>query len=135
MVIPALGLGGLALAQPPATTADQSRRDAAGWLELEADQRRYRDRVEPLDRRDERQLETIERRQALDLRVLQQRQRQALEQEQRTLRRRRQEAGADWRPPRPANSGFDAQREQQRLRLDRQLEQYRLPFRRSPGGP
>lgn len=50
----------------------QERRAARSWLELEQEQRAYRNRVAPLDLKQHRQLEIIERSQQLDLRRLQQ---------------------------------------------------------------
>jgi len=120
---------GAAPAQPPPT--DLPHREAAGWLELEADQRAYRERVEPLDLRQERELETIERRQRNDLRALQLRQRRELDDDRRALRRRRQEADVDGipMPPRPGVRRDD-RRQYERQRLNRQLEQRWLPFGR-----
>lgn len=127
-----LGLGLLApaaWAQPP---ADSSRREAAGWLQLERDQRSYRERVEPLELREQRVLETIERRQRTDLRALQQRQRRELETRQDELRRARQQADSESIPtPRRPGLGFEQQRELDRQRLDRRMEQERLPYGRS----
>jgi len=131
-VVPLLGAGlcgPRAWAEPP---ADSSRREAAGWLQLERDQRSYRERVEPLDLREQRVLETIERRQRNDLRDLQQRQRRELETRQSELRRSRQQASPDSIPePRRPGLGFEQQRQLDRQRLDRRMEQERLPFGRS----
>lgn len=132
------GLGPLALALsllhgPAAAQAplpDRPRRDAAGWLQLEADQRAYRERVEPLDLREERDLEIIERRQDNDLRALQQQQRRELEQDQRMLRLRRGQVDEGFAPPPPrqGTTTYEDRRAYERQRLDRQLEQRRLPF-------
>jgi len=121
--------GPRAWAEPP---ADPSRREAAGWLQLERDQRSYRERVEPLDLREQRVLETIERRQRNDVRDLQQRQRRELETRERELRRSRRQAGPEPIPePRRPGLGVEQQRQLDRQRLDRRMEQERLPFGRS----
>jgi hypothetical protein len=69
-----------------AGVASQQRREARGWLELDADQRGFRERVEPLAPADTRTLEQLEHRQRLDLRTLQQEQRREVRADERRAR-------------------------------------------------
>jgi len=127
LVLLAIGSAAAAGPVPP----EQPHREATGWLELEQDQRQFRERIEPLDLRDERVLETIEGSQRIDLREVQQRQARDLEQQQRDLRRQRQQAApTEVPPPARRTPGFRQQRALERQRLERQMEQRRLPFDR-----
>jgi len=104
---------------------------AQGWLQLEQDQRAYRERVAPLDLREQRELSTIERQQRLDLQSLQQRQRW----DEGLARRRPRIAPSPEVPrkPLPRDWRSDRHRAGEALRLDQQMERYRLPFgRRRP---
>ncbi|MBK1633710.1 hypothetical protein CKO31_23800 [Thiohalocapsa halophila] len=106
---------------------------AAGWLQLERDQRTYRQRTGPLDLREERELSTVERRQRNELRAV----------EQRLKRRERQqsapranaplaEPGTVTAPPDVPRRGTDMQqgRALERERLQRRMRQYHQPFGR-----
>ena len=86
VVVPAVAGG--ADDDTPVLSANQERRDARGWLELEQEQRAYRDRVAPLDLKQQRQLEIIERSQRLDLRRMQQRDAREIERLERQQRLR-----------------------------------------------
>jgi hypothetical protein len=66
--------------------AAQERRAARGWIELEQEQRAYRNRLGSLDLKRQRQLETLERSQQLDLRALQQRDARAIDRVERQQR-------------------------------------------------
>lgn len=99
---------------------------AAGWLQLEQDQRAYRDRVAPLDLRERRELSIVEREQRNTLEAVRQRQRRVEQLERRRARLTpprqvpRQEPRRDWRA--------DRRRVLEAQRLDLRMEQYRLPF-------
>ncbi|MBK1702453.1 hypothetical protein [Thiococcus pfennigii] len=77
-----LGLLALGSGTPTALAGDRAAEGgltaspAAGWLELQRDQRVYRERVGPLSPREEADLRLLERRQGLDQQALEQRQRQ-----------------------------------------------------------
>ena len=110
----------------PAGVVDaETRREARGWLQLERDQQTYRERVEPLDLRDQRGLETIERSQRNDLRALQQRQRR----ERQTERRFNQPGqGVDLPRQVPRRDPFLQQRQTvERKRLEIRMQQDRPP--------
>jgi hypothetical protein len=100
-------------------------RAAAGWLTLERDQRTYRERVAPLDLREQRDLSIIERRQRNDLRAIEQRRERSehLERQPRVSR-----------PPEVPRRQLDGagRRDLERQRLDLRMEQYRQPFGRRP---
>jgi hypothetical protein len=120
----------LSASVPVGVVDAETRREARGWLELERDQQTYRERVEPLDLRDQRGLETIERSQRNDLRALQQRQRRALEAERRSNR-----LGQSVDLPRqmpnqiPRRDSFLQQRQTvERKRLQIRMQQDRLPY-------
>ncbi|MGB5830375.1 MAG: hypothetical protein WBG92_00050 [Thiohalocapsa sp.] len=108
-----------------ASTVDaETRRAARGWLQLERDQITYRERVEPLDLREQRQLETIERSQRDDLRALQLQQQRELQRE-RSSKRRTPDAEVPRRDP------FLRQRQAvERKRLQIRNQQNGLPFDR-----
>jgi hypothetical protein len=117
-------LGGIisgVLATPQVLLAD-GRQTAAGWLQLERDQQRYRERVAPLDLREQRQLEIIERTQRNDLDAAQQRLRRSEQ-----LERGRRLLTPPPRVPR-RDTGAERRRTIERLRLDLQLQQQRLPY-------
>jgi hypothetical protein len=129
------------LASPGALLAADGT-GAAGWLQLERDQHTYRDRVGPLDRRDERELSVIERRQRMDLRALDQRLDRAERLDARRARRFAPQVGPTDQPgtimpplsrPRPGGLG-EGHRAAERLRLQRRMRESWLPFggRRSP---
>jgi hypothetical protein len=101
---------------------------AAGWLQLERDQRTYRERVVPLDLREQRELSVIERQQRDALRGIEQRRRYGEQ-----LDRRERRSGVTQPRPVPRRDVDGAAgRDYERQRLDRRLEQYRLPFGRRP---
>jgi hypothetical protein len=111
---------GLILAMAPAPRAGEHE-SAAGWLQLKRDQRVYRDRVAPLDLREQRELSIIERRQRDRLRRI----------EQRQERSERLELPARVsQPPDIPRRGPDGagRRALERQRLDLRMEQYRQPF-------
>lgn len=115
-----------------ATVADvtqaQTRREAAGWLQLERDQTSYRERVGPLDLRDQRGLETVERTQRNALRALQQNQRRDMQAE-----RRRASPGPDLGTVREVprrDMRFDQRRGIERQRLQFRLQREQLPYSR-----
>jgi len=100
---------------------------AAGWLQLERDQQTYRERVAPLEPREQRDLSIIEREQATRLDALEQRQRWDAQSQQRRPARvtpprevPRRAPRRDWR------SGN--RRALEAERLDLRMEQYRLPY-------
>jgi hypothetical protein len=97
----------------------------AGWLQLERDQRAYRERVAPLDLRERRDLSIIEREQRNALRATEQR-----------LRRREQlddrDRVASPREMPRRNGNSERRRALERQRLDLRMEQYRLPYGRRP---
>jgi hypothetical protein len=104
----------------------ETRREARGWLQLERDQQTYRERVEPLDLRDQRGLETIERSQRNDLRALQQRQRRELQAERRL---NRPGHSADLPRQIRRRDPFLQQRQTvERKRLEIRMQQDRLPY-------
>jgi hypothetical protein len=104
----------------------ETRREARGWLQLERDQQTYRERVEPLDLRDQRGLETIERSQRNDLRALQQRQRRELQTERRL---NRPGHSADLPRQIRRRDPFLQQRQAvERKRLEIRMQQDRLPY-------
>lgn len=107
----------------PALSATQERSDARGWLELEQEQRAYRDRVAPLDLKQQRQLEIIERSQRLDLRRIQQRDTREIERLERQQRLRSPTARDAYSLPR-RGAAADIQRraEQRRARIRNQQE-------------
>ena len=65
--------------------AARQRQEARGWLQLEQDQRAYRERVEPLSPQGAITLKGMEQRQQLELRELQVRQRREWQSERRRL--------------------------------------------------
>lgn len=111
-----------------ALEAGQERRAARGWLELEQDQRAYRDRVAPLDLKEQRQLEVIERSQQLGLRRLQQRnarQRDKLERQRRVTPPGNLDA---YNVPK-RDAAADIRRRAERHRSMIRSQQQGLPFR------
>jgi len=100
---------------------------AAGWLQLEQDQRAYRERVAPLDLRERRALSSIQRTQRNDFAALEQRQRWSREQ---VYGQRYSQAPGVTPPPEmpPPRWRAGQHRAQEAQRLDRQMQQYRLPF-------
>jgi hypothetical protein len=103
---------------------------ATGWLQLERDQRTYRERVAPLDLQEQRELGVIERSQRNDLRALEQR----VDRAERLDRHR--EAGPDRARPVPRRDyGAERRRALQRQRLDVQIQQQGLPYGRRPAAP
>ena len=116
----------LSASMPAGVLDAETRREARGWLQLERDQQTYRERVEPLDLRDQRGLETIERFQRNDLRALQQRQRRALQAERRSNRLGQ---SADLPRQIPRRDPFLQQRQTvERKRLEIRMQQDRLPY-------
>jgi hypothetical protein len=108
----------------------EGRDDRGAWLQLRRDQTVYRERVEPLDLRDQRRLEAVERGQGLELEAVLQRQR--LERSRRRLRERRLGAGGD-RPGDAARRGDMANRHRQLIqeqRLRTRIQQQTLPYHR-----
>jgi hypothetical protein len=65
---------------PP--VAAQKRTEARGWLQLESDQRAFRDQVSPLPAAEAAALDQLDQRQALELRGLQLEQRRELQAEE-----------------------------------------------------
>lgn len=109
--------------------ATQERRTARGWIELEQDQRAYRNRVAPLDLKQQRQLETIERSQQLDLRALQQHNTRAINRAEHQQRIAPQtNLGADSVPARDAAA--DIRRRAERHRFNIRSQQDGIPFQR-----
>jgi hypothetical protein len=102
----------LAAAPPQSFPQDE----AAGWLQLESDQRRFRGRVEPLTPREERYLDHLESRQGRELRALQSEQRRERRVEERSERRR--EPG---RRVRPEPVEPERRRELERQRLNQRI--------------
>jgi hypothetical protein len=98
----------------------RERTEARGWLQLEQDQRTYRDRAAPPTPGDPNALRGIEQRQRLELRQLQVRQ----EREGRMERRR--EAPREGYDPSPAGRTGRDQRDRDRLRLDMRLQRENL---------
>ena len=112
----------LSLTALPLIAHADTRREARGWLELEQDQTSYRERVAPLDLREQRQLEVIERSQRNDLRALQQRQQREVQFERQSTRRA---PNTDV----PRRDPFQPQRRAvERLRLRIQMQQDGLPY-------
>lgn len=93
---------------------EQQRLEATGWLQLQYDQRTYRERVDPLGSGDRVKLDRLEHRQRLEFDALRQRGRQSTHIE----RRRRRAAEAQ----RPAVRG-------RKLNYGRKLERQRLDMR------
>ena len=121
-----LSLGLVMSATVAETTTPQTRREAAGWLQLERDQTTYRERVGPLDLRDQRQLESIERAERSDLRALQQRQRRDIQTER---RRARPDPDAVRAVPR-ADRSVERRRAVERERLRFRMQREQLPYSR-----
>ena len=121
-----LSLGLVVSATVAETTPPQTRREAAGWLQLERDQATYRERVVPLDLRDERQLESIERAQRNELRALQQRQRRDIQTER---RRAGPDPDAARAVPRRATR-VERRRAVERERLQFRMQREQLPYSR-----
>ena len=113
---------------PGVLEATQERRDARGWLELEQNQRAYRDRVAPLDLKQQRQLETIERSQQLDLRRLQQRNVRELDKLERQ-RRLTPPGNLDAYNVPKRDAAADIRRRAERHRSMIRSQQQGLPFR------
>jgi len=120
MVLVALWLGAPPVAESGGAAADQQRREARGWLQLERDQSTYRERREPLAPAEARDLEQIERRQDLDLRQLHQGQQRAV----REAERRERFTPPGSQPPLPGTA--PAPRDDTRQRLDLRIEQQTL---------
>ncbi|MCF7985213.1 MAG: hypothetical protein K9L70_12480 [Thiohalocapsa sp.] len=122
--------GADALAQP------ETRREASDWLQLERDQRSYRERVEPLGLQEERRLEAIERGQRDDLRALQQRRQRELDSARRRSELPRQADPSPSPTPRPSTAVprrdmFETHRRAlERQRLHRRMQERVLPFER-----
>ncbi len=139
-IVSMLGLVLCLTAVPSGLVDADDRIGASGWLQLERDQRTFRERAGPLDLREQRELSVIERRQRTDLRALDQR----LDRAQRLDQRRDQrsdwpfgqgpeagEAGTVTPPPalpRRPGAGAQGQRALERERLQRRLREYRQPF-------
>ncbi len=104
-------------------------RDTRGWIELEQDQRAYREAVKPLDLEQQRQLETIERSQALDLRALQQRNAREIERLERQQRIAPSSNLKRLRAP-TRDTAADIRRRAERHRTNIRLQQEGLPSRR-----
>jgi len=124
----------IAAAEPPSAGADAlaasaQRREARGWIELEQNQRAYRDRVEPLGLKQQRQLETIERSQGVDLRALQQRDAREIERLERQQRIAPSSNLDHTRAP-TRDAAADIRRRAERHRTNIRLQQEGLPFRR-----
>jgi hypothetical protein len=119
----AVVFGAAAAAQP----------SAAGWLQLERDQRTYRERAGPLDLREARELSTVERRQRNDLRAVEQRlERRAPRQPAPRATAPLAEPGTVTAPPEVPRPGSDMHqgRALERERLQLRMRQYRQPFGR-----
>lgn len=132
-----VGLSGLALVlwltAMVAGAAAAAEPSAAGWLQLERDQRTYRERAGPLDLRETRELSTAERRQRNDLRAVEQRlERRALQQPAPRAPVPLAEPGTVSAPPDVPRPGADMQqgRALERERLQLRMRQYRQPFGR-----
>ncbi len=124
----------IAVAEAPSAGADAhaasaQRREARGWIELEQNQRAYRDRVEPLGLKQQRQLETIERSQGVDLRALQQRDAREIERLERQQRITPSSNLDRTRAP-TRDATTDIRRRAERHRTNIRLQQEGLPFRR-----
>jgi hypothetical protein len=110
--------------------AAAEQRTASGWLQLERDQRTYRERVAPLDLQEQRELGVIERSQRNDLRALEQRVDRAEQLD------RRREAGPDRARPVPRRDyATQRRRALEQQRLDVQTQQQGLPYGRRPAAP
>jgi hypothetical protein len=110
-------------------SATQQRREARGWLELDIEQRAYRDRPPKLDLQQRRQLDALERSQRVDLRAAQQRHQRTLEQSQRE--RRLSPPGNLGAPTLPMrDNAADIRRRAERHRLDIRSQQDAMSFRR-----
>jgi hypothetical protein len=125
---------GVALAPVSAIAQDgsmaQRPADRGAWLQLRRDQAIYRERVEPLDLRDQRRLEVIEREQVMELEAVLQRQR--LERSRQRLRERRLGSGTD-RGVGAADRADMANRHRQLIREQRlrtRIQQQTLPHHR-----
>lgn len=128
---------GLCLAATAVTGISQSAEPtrAAGWLQLERDQRTYRQRVGPLDLREARELSTVERVQRNDLRAVEQRLERDASRRRRVLdppAARPDQPGAVTPPPAMPRrgGGTDPGRALERQRLQLRMRQYRQPFGR-----
>ena len=121
-------LPAIVVVSTPGAANAETRREARGWLQLERDQQTYRERVEPLDLRDQRRLETIERSQRNELRAFEQQQRRELRTESRSDR-----LGQGVDAPRQVRrrDPFLQQRQAvERKRLQFRMQQDRLPYGR-----
>jgi hypothetical protein len=103
---------------------------ASGWLQLERDQRTYRERVAPLDLQEQRELGVIERSQRNDLRAREQRVDRAEQ-----LDRRRSLGPGQARPVPRRDYAAERRRALERQRLDVQTQQQGLPYGRRPAPP
>lgn len=121
--------GASASASASAMAATQERRAARGWLELEQEQRAYRDRVAPLDLKEQRLLESLERSQRLELRGIQLRNARELERRERQRRLESQAGAAYNRMPR-WDTAAEVRRRAERFRATIRSRQDRLPFSR-----
>lgn len=121
-------------AQPPqsatrALSGAEPRREARGWIELEQDQRTYRNKVETIDLQQQRELEVIERSQQLDLRALQQRDRRELDRVERE-QRLTPPSNLDRGRIQTRDAAADIRRRAERHRSNIRLQQEGLPFGR-----
>lgn len=87
-----------------------------GWLQLKSDQRRYRERAQPLEPRNEAYLEHLEHRQGLQLRESQSRQ-----QQEQAIERRRERMRYPDRPARVSPKPSQG-RALERRRLNRRIQ-------------
>ncbi len=90
--------------------------ETRGWLQLKSEQRVYRERVEPLEPRDEAYLEQLEQRQERQLRALQSKQRRDRDADRRRDRMRHPEQRVRVTP------GSKQRRELERQRLNRRIQ-------------
>jgi hypothetical protein len=117
-------------------TQAQTRPEAAGWLQLERDQTSYRERVGPLDLREQRRLENLERNERNALRALQQDQRRDLQTERRraplsSSRNRNRNLNPNAVPAAPRRDATaERRRAAERQRLQFRMQREQLPYSR-----
>lgn len=117
-------------------TQGQTRPEAAGWLQLERDQTSYRERVGPLDLREQRRLENLERNERNALRALQQDQRRDLQTERRraplsSSRNRNRNLNPNAVPVAPRRDATaERRRAAERQRLQFRMQREQLPYSR-----
>jgi hypothetical protein len=116
-----IGIGAIvvlmSLAADDAVGQSSTHRESSGWLQLKSDQRRYRERAEPLAPADDAYLGRLEERQVRELRGLQSEQRRERRLEERSRRMRKPEARV-----RVPFGEPEQQREVERQRLNQRIQ-------------